>query len=99
MPKFNGVFWPLLLKFWGKLGLDVCVIVKLGMVGILEVYLFSSFDFGDNGVLGGVGGWDGGLCSFFCGPNDKFSNILPVNKIKHLKIILLHTKCKNDVKI
>lgn len=33
--------------------------------------------FGDRGVLGGVGGCDGGLGSYFGGPSDRFSRILP----------------------
>lgn len=50
---------------------------------LVEVYLFkgSLVDLGDNGVLGGVGGWLGGEPpSILFGFNVKFSKILPVTK-------------------
>lgn len=59
----------------------VCVIVRLGMNGMFEVYLLlNSFDLGERGVLGGVGGWEGGEGSGFGGPNERFSKILPGKK-------------------
>jgi hypothetical protein len=66
-------------------GLELCVIIRLGMLGmVVEVYLFdrSPADLGDSGVLGGVGGWLGGEPPSTLPPgfSVKFSKILPATR-------------------
>lgn len=87
--SLGAFFW---LKFWGAfwwLGLAVRVIEIFGSWGkefgilILEILGFSELFLGDKGVLGGVGGWDGGLLgSCRGGPKVKFSRILPETRIE-----------------
>lgn len=50
------------------------------MCGILYGLAPRSLDFGDRGVEGGVGGWEGGDPSFFLWLRVRFSKILPEKK-------------------
>lgn len=82
-PRSSGPFWAVKLRGpdWG--GLTALVIDTFGNwgsdVGMCNCFWISAEFGGDRGVLGGVGGWDGGLGSCFGGPSDRFSKILPGN--------------------
>lgn len=87
-PKSRGPFCGL----W--IGLTARVIEILGNWGrVVGIWCFwaSAELGGDKGVLGGVGGWDGGVgCSFRGGPKVRFSKILPetIGKISKLGKLL-----------
>lgn len=73
------------LRFWGAwaFGLAARVIDMFGSWGRVVGMCRGLSVGGLRGVLGGVGGFDGGLCSIRGGPRERFSKILPETKGKH----------------